>query len=346
MLSPNPNLQTPPPPTPHQHQNNNSLINTTIAPSSAATSLSSLTTTSGLSSINTDDLSQADSSSTSSASRYNSANLSSTQRKAIKNDIHSIVTLLTHNKSHAAQQYMLHTLLKHHTIKPIFEKLDYVTSDDMSTIVEQHNNYMRLRSSCVKKHPTISQSINIANTLTCALVDTPDNIEANVATPPIQTLASQHTSTLSQNDTAVLNNIAQTSNIKPSAARKILHKAKKVRHKIKHQSNFDINNMKNRQNYNTIQKQLKSDVQNWVLQHPNVKPSCISNDVLTVVNPTTNEKEKKHKMLMEVPVRDLHNDLIKPEDEGGLPGIINPNTGKPYISDTMLLSFMPQHVKK
>ena len=226
MLSTNQNLQTPPPPAPHQLQDNCSLINTTIAPSSAATSLSSLTTTSGLSSINTDDLSQADSSSTSSASRYNSANLSSTQRKAIKNDIHSIVTLLTNNKSHAAQQYMLHTLLKHHTIKPIFEKLDYVTSDDMLTIVEQHNNYMRLRSSCVKKHPTTSQSI-IANTLTCALVDTPDNIEANVATPPIQTLASQHTSTLSHNDTAVLNNIAQTRNIKPSAARKILHKAKK-----------------------------------------------------------------------------------------------------------------------
>ena len=103
-------LCTPPPPEPHRHQGDNILINTTISPSSAATSLSSLTTASGLSSINTDDLSQADSSSTSSASRYNSANLSSTQRKAIKNDIHSIVTLLTHNKSHAAQQYMLHTL--------------------------------------------------------------------------------------------------------------------------------------------------------------------------------------------------------------------------------------------
>ena len=77
-------------------------------------------------------------------------------------------------------------------------------------------------------------------------------------------------------------------------------------------------------------------MEQWVLNHPNVKQSCVSSDVLTVQNPVTNEKETKTKMLMEISTRELHNDLIKPVEEGGLPGIINIATNKPYISDTTL----------
>ena len=49
---------------------------------------------------------------------------------------------------------------------------------------------------------------------------------------------------------------------------------------------------------------------------------------MKVYNPKTNEKEELPKMLMEMPVRDLQNDIIKPSAEGGLDSVIHPMTKK------------------
>ena len=51
-------------------------------------------------------------------------------------------------------------------------------------------------------------------------------------------------------------------------------------------------------------------------------------------------------MLMEISVRDLHNDKIKPFENGGLTSIVDSMTHKVMISDTTLKSFIPPQVRK
>ena len=61
-----------------------------------------------------------------------------------------------------------------------------------------------------------------------------------------------------------------------------------------------------------------------------------SSDVATVLNPELNQKKILPKQLIEISVRDLHNDMIKPYDNGGLESVINSATHKFLISDTTL----------
>ena len=37
--------------------------------------------------------------------------------------------------------------------------------------------------------------------------------------------------------------------------------------------------------YNTIKKKCIEQFFEWILSHPNVKPSCVSSDFVTVLNP-------------------------------------------------------------
>ena len=49
---------------------------------------------------------------------------------------------------------------------------------------------------------------------------------------------------------------------------------------------------------------------------------------------------------MEIYVRDLHNDMIKPFDNGGLANLVDSMTHKVLISDTILRSFIQPQVWK
>ena len=51
-------------------------------------------------------------------------------------------------------------------------------------------------------------------------------------------------------------------------------------------------------------------------------------------------------MLMDIYVRDLQNDMIKPFDNGGLESLVDSVTHKVLISDTTLRSFIPPQVRK
>ena len=49
---------------------------------------------------------------------------------------------------------------------------------------------------------------------------------------------------------------------------------------------------------------------------------------------------------MEISVRDLQNDMIKPYENGGLASVVDSLTQKVLISDTTLRSFIPPQVRK
>ena len=64
-------------------------------------------------------------------------------------------------------------------------------------------------------------------------------------------------------------------------------------------------------------KKLINEIVEWIHYNPNVKASCVSSDAVTVLNSESNQRELWTKMLMEISGRDLHNDIIKPYENGG-----------------------------
>ena len=43
--------------------------------------------------------------------------------------------------------------------------------------------------------------------------------------------------------------------------------------------------------YNKITQQFKEEIVEWILSHTNVKPVCVSSDVVTILNPESNQIE-------------------------------------------------------
>ena len=81
----------------------------------------------------------------------------------------------------------------------------------------------------------------------------------------------------------------------------------------------------------------------WIRDHPRVVPSPITNDTLLVMNEATGQKERVGKLLLEIPVRELHNDLIElppPEGRGGGLPEARDESGKIVISETALRSLV------
>jgi hypothetical protein len=67
--------------------------------------------------------------------------------------------------------------------------------------------------------------------------------------------------------------------------------------------------------------------------------SPIANDTLLVRNPITKIKERVGKLLLEIPVRELRNDLIEPIERGGLAEAWK--DGRVMISDSSLRQLLP-----
>jgi len=56
---------------------------------------------------------------------------------------------------------------------------------------------------------------------------------------------------------------------------------------------------------------------NWIQNHDHVKTSLMSNDTLLIKDETTGKKERVTKLLAEIPVRELRNDLCNAVVEKG-----------------------------
>ena len=80
--------------------------------------------------------------------------------------------------------------------------------------------------------------------------------------------------------------------------------------------------------------------------HTNVNPSCVLSVVVKILNAESNQTEVFLNMLMEICVRDFHNDIIKPSDIGWLESIVHLFTHKLLISDSTLRSFITPQVRK
>ena len=71
-----------------------------------------------------------------------------------------------------------------------------------------------------------------------------------------------------------------------------------------------------RKGHSKITESVRKALHTWVIDHPRVVNSPITNDTILVLNPDTNQKERVGKLLLEIPIRELHNDLIEPPPPG------------------------------
>jgi len=102
---------------------------------------------------------------------------------------------------------------------------------------------------------------------------------------------------------------------------------------------------KRRKRYPLISDSLKILIQNWIIKHPSVVASPIAKDTILVRDMITGNKDRRvGKYLIQIYIRELHNDLIKSKNEGGLDEVWNGK--KLLVSDTGLRYMIPINVKK
>ena len=92
----------------------------------------------------------------------------------------------------------------------------------------------------------------------------------------------------------------------------------------------------NQRSHTKINQEVKKDLYNWILRHPQVVVSPIANYCLKLSIDGQVEPQFVRKILLHVLVIELHNSMVSPPEEGRLNGtiiqkIILSSVIKPYV---------------
>ena len=104
-------------------------------------------------------------------------------------------------------------------------------------------------------------------------------------------------------------------------------------------------NVQSRKGYSKVSPAIRSKFLEWFMNHPNVVESPITNETLLIHNLVTGQKERVSKLLLQISIRELHNDMLLPPDEGGFKEAWD-ETGNVRISDTALRALLPEQARK
>jgi hypothetical protein len=133
--------------------------------------------------------------------------------------------------------------------------------------------------------------------------------------------------------------------IPTTTARRLIYRASVKRKRlINQEQGVSWAVTKKRKGYSKITVEIREKLHHWIMNHPHVIDSPISNDTVLILNPDTNLKERVGKLLCEVSIRELHNDLIEEEVNGGLKearGV----SGEVIISDSALRYLLPVQMR-
>ena len=111
------------------------------------------------------------------------------------------------------------------------------------------------------------------------------------------------------------------------------------------ENNILWSSVKSRKGYSKVSIELRKKLFDWIIKHPDIVDSPLSNDTILIKNPSnSNEKIRVGKLLRNISIRELHNDLLS-KPPIGLAEVYD-TEGNCLISDTSLNSLMPPHVKK
>jgi hypothetical protein len=84
---------------------------------------------------------------------------------------------------------------------------------------------------------------------------------------------------------------------------------------------------------------IRDAVIDWVVNHENVIPSPLLNETILVTAPGSTQKRRVTKLLLEIPVRELHNKMLSELAETRDTG-----TGKALVSDTSLRRIIKEYI--
>ena len=104
--------------------------------------------------------------------------------------------------------------------------------------------------------------------------------------------------------------------------------------------------VRKKRHWSKVNNVLREKVQEWVKDHSMVQESPNVNDTLLVKDPITGVKRRVRKLLLYIPIRELHNDLVKLASEGigGLPEARD-SLNNVLISDTRLRAILPTELR-
>ena len=133
-----------------------------------------------------------------------------------------------------------------------------------------------------------------------------------------------------------------------SSARRLVIKASMQRRKLTNaekDTSWSIISQRNK--YNTQQNSLNRLLFEWILNHPHIISSPIHRDTVLVKVTQPNEltiKERVGKLLLEISVRELHQDLLKPPPTG-LSAIYCNSTKNLLVSERYLRNILPPQLR-
>ena len=99
-----------------------------------------------------------------------------------------------------------------------------------------------------------------------------------------------------------------------------------------------------RRGHSKTSEEIKKSLYNWIIHHPQVVPSPIANDCLKVKIGGYTEPQLVPNFLLQVSVRELHNNIFNDKKDGGLIEARDEDDNI-LISDSTLCSLFPSQFK-
>jgi hypothetical protein len=132
-----------------------------------------------------------------------------------------------------------------------------------------------------------------------------------------------------------------------TSGRRLLILAENRRRRLRNlEPGLSWSKVKARIGHSKVTPTIRQKLHEWILGHHHVIDSPIAKDCLWIKDPEAPEGRKRvGKLLLEISVRELHNDLVDTPENGGL-AEARDKSGNVLISDTALRYLLPPQLKR
>ena len=242
------------------------------------------------------------------------------------------------------QCYLLKSFLSSPELKEHVHKLRiYQPEDEMK--IESFDNLAKVMSlsSPKKKRNIKNETKCFQDCVISTIVPTSLSLNKEEVSPE-----NNETSKISRKQQALRNKIFADSfeMSKRSVQRKVKHGGQKRNEMIQGEGTSFKEWLKIpvKKGYSKITPSVISALNNWIFNHDNVTKLSHTKDTMKIKIDGTNEKRTVPKYYLQIPICELHADMIKPVENGGLQEAKD-ETGTVIISETMLRKKLPPNVK-
>ena len=202
--------------------------------------------------------------------------------------------------------------------------------------MDQVNEFLSTVYETKKKHGNVIGDQNLMGaTVSAALA--PNDVAEGADGPLVKDrVVPSHRATLTLMG---MNKKSGTSRLKKA----MVNRNKLFASKVANQNAGWVNICQRRYKGQKVSEPTRLAVIDWVVKHENVIDLPISNETLLIKAPGCNQKTQVGKLLLEIPVRELHNKMVSDVIDGGLANARNSNW-KVIVSDTTLRRIIKQDI--